>query len=119
MTSLAFLDLTVTQGPNQGMRYSIPEGTYRILARYEPGFVADDRILNPDQQERVLSYLPKKTGLIRGPDILLDDSSLSTAHAIAILTPQGGRWVDLIAETEKTVSTGDTVNLGSTQLKVS
>ncbi len=119
MTSLAFLDLTVTQGPNKGMRYSVPEGTYQIIARYEPGFIADDRILNPDQQERIFSYLPQKAGLTRGPDILLDDNSLSTAHAIAILAPQGGRWVDLIAETEKSITAGNVISLGSTQLKVS
>ena len=119
MTTLVFLDLTVTQGPNTGMRYSIPQNMFRILGRYEIGFIADERVLNPDQQELLLKYLPKEFLNKQGPDILLDDTSLSTAHALVLFTKEKSIWVDLMNEKIQTIQTGDSISIGSTQLKVS
>ena len=119
MTTLAFLDLTVTQGPNTGMRYSIPQNMFRILGRYEPGFIADERVLNPDQQELVLKYVPKKFYTSKGPDILLDDPILSTAHGLVLFTEEKSLWVDLFNEKTQTLKTGDSISIGNTKLKVS
>ena len=119
MTSLAFLDLTVTAGPNTGMRYSIPEGMFRILGRYEPGFIADERLLNPDQQELLLKHLPRDFPLERGPDILLDDSVLNTTQGLVIFAQSAKLWIDLSSEESKNIQIGDFISIGNTKLKVS
>ena len=119
MTTLAFLDLTVTHGPNTGMRYSIPQNMFRILGRYEVGFIADERVLNPEQQELVLQYVPKKYRASKGPDILLDDPILSTAHGLVLFTEEKSLWVDLFHEKTQTLQSGDSISIGNTKLKVS
>ncbi len=119
MTTLAFLDLTVTQGPNVGMRYSVPQNMFRILSRYEVGFIADERVLNPEQQELVLKYVPKKFQENKGPDILLDDPVLSTAHALVLFTEEKSIWVDFMNEKIQTLQIGDSISIGNTTLKVS
>ena len=119
MTTLAFLDLTVTHGPNTGMRYSIPQNMFRILGRYELGFIADERVLNPDQHEQVLKYVPKEFRSNKGPDILLDDPILSTAHGLVLFTEGQSLWVDLFSEKTQTLQIGDSISIGNTKLKVS
>lgn len=119
MTTLVFLDLTVTQGPNTGMRYSIPQNMFRIIGRYEVGFIADERALNPDQQELVLKYIPRQFQNHKGPDILLDDPVLSTAQGLVLFTGEKSIWVDLMNEKIQTIQTGDSISIGNTKLKVS
>lgn len=119
MTTLAFLDLTVTQGPNTGMRYSIPQNMFRLLGRYEKGFIADERILNPDLQELVLKYIPKAFQNNRGPDILLDDPVLNIAQGLVLFTKEQSIWVDLLDEKTQTLQIGDSISIGNTKLKVS
>ncbi len=86
MTTTRFLDLYAVSGPDEGMRYSIEEGTYRIIAKRE-----NDRILNPDQLEII--YLHIKTYSDnsrlkfqkRGPDILLNDLSVARMHVMVLM----------------------------------
>lgn len=118
-TTLTFLDLTVTHGPNTGMRYSIPQNMFRILSRYEVGFIADERLLNPDQQELVLKYVPKKFQNNKGPDILLDDPVLSTAQGLVLFTEEKSLWVDFMNEKIHNLQIGDSISIGNTKLKVS
>src|SRR5690349_4561072 len=119
MTSLAFLDLTTVLGPNLGMRYSIPDGMFRIIGRYEPGFIADERLLNPEQQELLLKHLPYDSPHERGPDILLDDPVLNTAQGLVLFSGDRRLWIDLLNEESKTIEIGDFISLGNTKLKVS
>src|SRR3989338_4859909 len=119
MTTLTFLDLTVTQGPNLGMRYRTPENMFRILGRYEKGFIADERPLNPDQQELILKYIPKEFRHSRAPDILLDDPLIGIGHGLVFYTKAQTLWVDLLSENTQSLQLGDLIYLGSTQLKVS
>lgn len=119
MTTLAFLDLTVTRGPNTGMRYSVPENMFRIVGRYEKGFIADERLLNPDQQELILKFIPKEFQNNQGPDVLLDDPSIGIAHGFILFTGQEATWVDLLNEKTQTLKTGDLIVIGNTELKVS
>lgn len=119
MTTLAFLDLTVTEGPNSGMRYSIPQNTYRVVGRYEPGFIADERVLNPEQQERLIKLLAKKFQNNKGPHILLDDPVLSTAQGLVLFTTEESLWVDLTSENKQVLQKGDSILIGNTKLEVS
>jgi FHA domain len=139
MTATRFLDLYVISGPDKGMRYSIEEGTYRIIGKREDASFAEervtsegDRILNPDQLEII--YLHIKTYSDnsrlkfqkRGPDILLNDLSVSRMHVMVLM-------IDLkisIAELTSTckiqindnplysaiLKEGDLITVGSTKL---
>ena len=118
MTTLAFLDLTVTQGPNTGMRYSIPQNMYRILGRYERGFIADERRLSPEQHEGVLKYIPKAYRNNKGPDILLDDPVIGIAQVLVLFTEEKSLWVDLLSEKTQNIQTGDSIVIGNTTLSI-
>ncbi|MBL4819202.1 MAG: hypothetical protein JKY15_08285 [Deltaproteobacteria bacterium] len=119
MTSLEFLDLIVQVGPNRGMQYTVPQGMYRLIARYEEGLVADERTLSPDLQERVIKHLPKPGSYLRGPDILLDDKALNPVQGFILFGFTEKLWVDLLEEEAKNIEAGDFILLGNTQLKVS
>ena len=92
---------------------------FRILSRYEIGFIADERVLNPEQQELVLKHVPRKFQNNRGPDILLDDPVLSTAQGLVLFTEEESIWVDLMNEKIQTLQAGDSISIGNTSLKVS
>lgn len=119
MTTLTFLDLIVTRGPNQGMCYTTLENMFRILGRYEKGFIADERVLNPELQELILKYIPREYRNNRGPDILLDDPSIGLAHGIILCTPNESTWIDLLKEKTQKVKKSDLIALGNSELKVS
>ena len=141
MTLTRFLDLVVTSGPDAGMRYSIEEGTYRIIGRYDDFLhptqilsAESDHGLNPDQQERVEKHLAShphsshRKQKTQGPDILLSDPSISRSHAMVIMDESGAQRIDLISKngthvnqtlvSDIPLSKGDVISLGNTQLIV-
>ncbi|MBH2006921.1 MAG: hypothetical protein I8H75_06275 [Myxococcaceae bacterium] len=100
------------------MRYSIPEGYWRFVGRYESGFIADERILNPEQQERFLPYSPKPTVLREGPFILLDDPELSTAEGFIAYTGKEAYWLNLSQGLKQSLKSQDLIVIGNTTLEV-
>lgn len=113
MTSLlTFLDLTITAGPEKGMRYSIPEGMFRVIGRQES-------TLNPEQQELLHKALLKTGTLERGPNIILNDPLLHPAHAVVLYDAKNSLWIDLLEEKSKMIHPGDSIQFGNTWLKVS
>lgn len=98
MTTTRFLDLYVVGGPDEGMRYSIEEGTYRIIGKREDAAFAieqvtseGDRILNPHQLEIIYLHIKSYSDNSRlkfkkrGPDILLNDLSVARMHVMLLM----------------------------------
>jgi hypothetical protein len=141
MTATRFLDLNVVTGPDEGMRYTIEQGTYRVIGRYEDAARTTeqltsegDRALNPDQQERIEHHIEthaRSTRLKfqrRGPDILLGDPSVSRTHAMVLIDEHGASFADLMSTNKSKVNgnpmqdaklgEGDVITIGNTRLLV-
>ncbi|MES2504979.1 MAG: hypothetical protein V4534_08895 [Myxococcota bacterium] len=101
------------------MRYSIPKDSFRLIGRYEPGLIADERLLNPDQRELVMKYVPKEILINQGPDILLEDAILNPVQGLVIFCDRGRVWVDLSIEESRLLQSSDSISIGNTRLKVS
>ena len=119
MTTLLFLDLTVIKGPNLGMRYSVPEHSFRILGRYEKGFIADEHILGPDLQELVLNCIPETIKQNRGPDILLDDLAMALFQGLFCFHRKQSFWFDFSNEQKQVLKPEDLLAIAGTTFKVS
>src|SRR5690349_466231 len=113
-----FVDLVAVEGPDKGMRYSVEEGTYRVLARASDDSQSTlqmtaegDRALDKEAQARV-----EELGLItgsgtgdgragrsrtgfrkRGPDIVLKDGSVSRTHALVFVDKDTVSVADLMS----------------------
>lgn len=136
-----FVDLIAVEGPDKGMRYSIEENTYRVLAR-----AGDDgtstRQITPEgdlaldgAQEKlvdeVLAARARGTRMQfrkRGPDIVLTDGSVSRAHALVFVDRSSVSVVDLMSTNGTRVNgapirdvelrTDDVIQLGNTRLRL-
>jgi hypothetical protein len=127
-----FVDLVAIEGPDKGMRYTVEEGTYRVLARVSDDkastlqmTVDGDRALDRDQEQLVGTRTGKKR---RGPDIVLRDGSVSRTHALVFVEKTGASVVDLMSTNGVKVNgnmvkdvdlkPGDVIHIGKTKLKV-
>ena len=139
MTITRFLDLRVVSGPDEGMRYSIEEGTYRIIGNRDGTSFAieqitpeGDRILNPDQQEIIHTHIKTYSSHARlkfqkrGPDILLNDLSVARMHVMVLMDDSAISIADLTSTNqiqvngnpikEAKLKEGDMISIGSTKL---
>ncbi|MDA0712698.1 MAG: FHA domain-containing protein [bacterium] len=111
MTMTCFLDLLIISGPDKSMRFSIEQGTYRIIGQRVDlslnniNFDYKKNVsLNPDQQETVNTHLKNysKNSLMqfysRGPDILLNDETVSRIHLMVLKDSNMISLVDLASE---------------------
>ncbi|MCC7074598.1 MAG: FHA domain-containing protein [Deltaproteobacteria bacterium] len=105
-----FVDLVAVEGPDRGMRWSVEEGAYRVIARAEDErnstlqMTPDgDRALDKEQSQLVDSYFQAKSPQTRrsfkkrGPDIVLRDGSVSRTHALVFVDKDGASVVDLMS----------------------
>lgn len=141
MSATQFLDLRVVAGPDEGMNYTVERGTFRVIGRFEDVgrsteqlTTEGDRALNPDQQELIDKHIEthaRSTRLKfqrRGPDILLNDPSVSRAHAMVLIDEHGASFADLMSTNKSRVNGNpvqdakldeqDVVSLGNTKLLV-
>lgn len=138
-----FVDLEVLSGPEQGMRWSVEDGTYRVLGRAGDDTEstvqlnrAGDRMLDSDQRAVVEGMLDARADRgvrtrfkQRGPDILLHDTSVSRTHALIFVDESGISVADLMstngtkvngaAITDLDVHPGDVMQIGQSRLRVS
>lgn len=138
-----FVDLEVIGGPEEGMRYTVESGTYRVLGRSGDDTESTvqmnkegDRVLDPDQQAVVEGMLDSRADRgvrtrfkRRGPDILVHDGSVSRTHALIFADDAGVSVADLMSTngtkvngariTDVDVQAGDVVQVGQTKMKVS
>jgi pSer/pThr/pTyr-binding forkhead associated (FHA) protein len=137
-----FIDLEVIGGPEQGMRYTIESGTYRVLGRAGDETASTvqldgegDRLLDDDQRQVVDRMFATRAARgvrtrfkKRGADILLHDGSISRTHAlvfcddvaisVADLMSTNGTKVNGAPVQDTDVHPGDVVHLGQTKMKV-
>ena len=137
-----FVDLVAVEGPDKGMRYSIEEGTYRVLARAQDDSTSTlqmtpdgDRALDKEAQQKVDEMFSgrspgrARTGFRkRGPDIVLKDGSVSRTHALVFVDKDVVSLADLMSTNGTKVNgglvsdvdlrEGDVVHVGKTRLKV-
>lgn len=136
-----FVDLVAIEGPEKGMRWSVEEGAYRVIARSEDErnstlqMTPDgDRALDKDQAQLVDSWFQARGSQTRrgfkkrGPDIVLRDSSVSRTHALVFVDKDGASIVDLMSTNgtkvndkpvrDVDVAAGDVVWVGKTKLRI-
>lgn len=133
-----FIDLIVIEGPDDGMRFTLEAGTYRVIGRQgDPSdstvqMTTDgDRMLDPEQQRVVDSVASRGVRTRfkkRGADILIDDSSVSRTHAVVFADDSGTSVADLMSTNGTKVNgtpiedidlhEGDLVHVGQTKMKV-
>jgi hypothetical protein len=134
----------VNAGPNAGDTVSVETGACRLIGRHlsenETSFIDPDgnRVLDQTASkiltERLQEHVPQApafnvTAFDRGPDVIFSDDSISRAHAMLFVDPQGVGIIDL-ASTNGTyvnggrvssalVNDGDTIALGASEMVVS
>jgi hypothetical protein len=137
-----FVDLEVISGPDQGMRYTIEGGTYRVLGRAGDDAESTlqmnhdgDRALDSDQKAVVEGMLDARASRgvrtrfrKRGADILLGDGSVSRTHAlvfvddatisVADLMSTNGTKVNGALIQDVDVQPGDVVQVGQSKMKI-
>jgi pSer/pThr/pTyr-binding forkhead associated (FHA) protein len=141
-----FVDLVAVEGPDRGMRYTVEEGSYRVLARAQDDSTATvqmtndgARALDKDAQARADEALrgPGTRGTgdrartafrKRGPDIVLKDGSVSRTHALVFVERDAISVADLMSTNGTRVNgdtirdvdlrEGDVIHLGKTKLRV-
>lgn len=122
-----FVDLVAVEGPDKGMRYSIEEGTYRVLARAQEDSQSTlqmtpegDRALDREAQQRVDELFSGRTSADggrsagrartgfrkRGPDIVLKDGSVSRTHALVFVDKDSISLADLMSTNGTKVNGG-------------
>jgi hypothetical protein len=133
-----FVDLVCIEGPDDGMRFTLEVGTYRVIGRQ--GDPSDstvqmtrdgDRMLDADQQRVVDSVASRgiRTRFKkRGADILVDDGSVSRTHAVVFADDSGTSVADLMSTNGTKVngapiedvdlSDGDVIQIGQTKLRL-
>jgi pSer/pThr/pTyr-binding forkhead associated (FHA) protein len=135
-----FVDFVAIEGPDRGMRFTVEEGSYRVLARAQDDststvqMTADgDRLLDPQANSRAEQLFARHSGdrrsfRTRGPDIVLKDGSVSRTHAllfvdkdtisVADLMSTNGTRVNGQGITDTDLRAGDVIHLGKTRLRV-
>lgn len=136
-----FVDLVAIEGPEQGMRWSVEEGAFRVIARAEDQrnstiqMTPDgDRALDKDQAQLVDNYFQtrgtqsRRGFKKRGPDIILRDGSVSRTHALVFVDKDGASIVDLMSTNgtkvndqpvrDVDVKPGDVVWVGKSKLAI-
>ncbi len=133
-----FVDLVAVEGPDKGMRFTIEENTYRVLARQSDERSSTlqmtpdgDRALDRELEQHVDDVLSRRTRTSfkkRGPDIVLRDGSVSRTHALVFVEKNVVSVVDLMSTNgtkvngaqikDVDVKEGDVIHLGKTKLKV-
>lgn len=138
-----FVDLVCVEGPDKGMRYSVEEGTYRVLARGQDDSTSTvqmtpegDRMLDRDAQERAEAHLATRTSpersrtafRQRGPDIVLKDGSVSRTHALVFVDKDVVSVADLMSTNgtrlngqgvqDADLREGDVIHIGKTRLRI-
>lgn len=135
-----FVDLLAVEGPDKGMRFTIEENTYRVLARASDERSSTlqmtpdgDRALDKEQAQLVDEVLSARRGLRtqfkkRGPDIVLRDGSVSRTHALVFVEKGAVSVVDLMSTNgtkvngnlvkDVDVNEGDVIHIGKSKLKI-
>jgi hypothetical protein len=136
-----FVDLVAVEGPDKGMRFTIEENTYRVLARAADDRSSTlqmtpdgDRALDPGQEQLVDEVLGARSRGTRtqfkkrGPDIVLRDGSVSRTHALVFVEKAAVSVVDLMSTNGTKVNgslirdvdlrEGDVIHIGKTRLRV-
>lgn len=137
-----FVDLLAVEGPDKGMRYSVEEGTYRVLARSQDDSQSTlqmtpegDRALDKEAQARVDELFNSRasgrsrTGFRRrGPDVVLKDGSVSRTHAMVFVDKDTVSVADLMSTNGTKVNgsvvadldlrEGDVIQIGKTRLRI-
>jgi hypothetical protein len=137
-----FVDLVVVEGPDEGMRFTIEAGSFRVLGRSEDDAEMTqqltpegDRQLNPDQVAVVETLLAKgdqtrvRAGAgRRGADVLLNDTAVSRTHAmvfvddahisVADLMSTNGTKVNDRQVQDVDLAEGDRLQVGKTHLEI-
>jgi hypothetical protein len=136
-----FVDLVAVEGPDKGMRFTVEENSYRVLARAPDERSSTlqmtpdgDRALDDEQEQLVETALSAKgRGLRtqfkkRAPDIVLRDGSVSRTHALVFVEKSVVSVVDLMSTNgtkvngspvrDVDVREGDVVHVGKTKLKI-
>jgi pSer/pThr/pTyr-binding forkhead associated (FHA) protein len=137
-----FVDLVAIEGPDKGMRYTVEEGTYRVLARAPDERQSTlqmtpdgDRALDREQEQLVDDVFKgrqsggtRTAAKKRGPDIVLRDGSVSRTHAMVFVDKKAASVVDLMSTNgtkvngtvvkDVDIAAGDVIHLGKTKLRV-
>jgi pSer/pThr/pTyr-binding forkhead associated (FHA) protein len=138
-----FVDLVAVEGPDRGMRYTIEEGSYRVLARAQDDTTSTvqmtpegARVLDREAASRADELFARQGGADRsrtafrkrGPDIILRDTSVSRTHALVFVTRDVVSVADLMSTNGTRVNgavvndvdlrEGDIIHLGKTRLRV-
>lgn len=136
-----FIDLVALEGPDKGMRWSVEQGTYRVLARAQDERSSTvqmtpdgDRALDKEQEKLVGELFTQRQRSLRthmkkrGPDIVLKDGSVSRTHALIFVDGEGGSVADLMSTNGTRVNNaqvkdaelkaGDVIHIGKTRLRI-
>ncbi len=138
-----FVDFVAVEGPDRGMRYTVEEGSYRVLARAQDDSASTvqmtpegDRLLDPQARSRAEQLFARHGGAERsrtgfrkrGPDIVLKDLSVSRTHALIFVDKDAVSVADLMSTNGTRVNgdeisdtdlrEGDVIHLGKTRLRV-
>jgi len=141
MKMTQFVDLLVIDGPDKGMRFSIEQGSFRIIGKREEPSIKENlieteinRSLNADQQEIIYLHLKNfsNPSLLqyqpRGPDILLNDPSVNRIHAMVLFDEQTTSIADLISNegifvqkkqiNQANLQNNDVISIGNSKLMI-
>ncbi len=138
-----FVDFVAVEGPDRGMRYTVEEGSYRVLARAQDDSTSTiqmtpegDRLLDKQAQSRAEQLFARHESSDRsrtafrkrGPDIILKDGSVSRTHALIFVDKDAISVADLMSTNGTRVNgtgindtdlrEGDVIHLGKTRLRV-
>lgn len=136
-----FVDITIVEGPDEGMRFTVMADTFRVIGR--AGSPAEstvhmtregDRMLDAEQRALVDRIVTSRASRgrgshrTRGADILINDESVSRSHAaifadkkgasVADLTSTNGTKVNGERVSDVDVNIGDVLQVGSTKFKI-
>jgi hypothetical protein len=129
-----FIDLLAVEGPDQGMRFTVQDGTYRVVARApDEGSSTTsqltpegDRALDREQEAYVEAHRTRIKR--RGPDIALLDGSVSRTHCLVFVDQGRASLADLMSTNGTKVNgalvrdvdlkPGDVIHVGKTKLRV-
>jgi hypothetical protein len=133
----------VHAGPNEGDTVSVDSGACRLIGRHlsdnETSFIDPNgnRVLDHTAStilsERLKEHVPEApsfsvTAFDRGPDVIFSDDSISRAHAMLFVDPQGvgiidlastnGTYVNGVRISSALVQDGDVIAIGASEMLV-